>query len=171
MSPFAFKIPDSPVRGALARALDVGWDCYNRGVDPPEINETLAQSIGSIAGVKILAPGEYAQDHDNCATYTFSVRGRQPWASSWRRGGVPRRLWNDGIAFLGEHRYTPTRDPQPEDVIAYAMNAAHRPILHFGVYEGVGYVASKFGIGPVLYHPIGAVDGLYGSQGMFFSCR
>jgi hypothetical protein len=169
MPRYAFEIPDSPVRERLAQILDAGNIYYKKGATPDQINQVVAHGIGSITGITIIAPGEYTPRHTDCSIYTFRVRERQPWARPWLREGAPGELWDDGITFLGGRGYAPTLDPQPQDVIAYGEDAVRGRFIHFGIYEGDGYVTSKFDMGPILHHPIDAVDTLYGSEAIIFT--
>lgn len=129
--------------------------------------------IAKVAGFSIVEKRNPEDDYRyRCAEYAFK---KEPWKIEGyksEKDGITqeRTFWTDPEQFITERGYDKLMGtPEDGDIIAYGLNDLNEFVYnHFGTYQGIGKVVSKFERGHVYKHPWHLVPEAYGDQVVFF---
>jgi hypothetical protein len=124
----------------------------NAGLPDTAVDDTLS-ALGTIPGIEVVEDRSFMQDFSyRCAEYTFGTVQKEPWAEHFITEKQP-EFWRSTEDFLERKGYQKTVVPTPGDIVAYGgTNGDSRWFGHFGIFEGLGKVVSKFGRGPIIRH-------------------
>lgn len=136
----------------------------NAGLPDIAVDETMNE-LTKVPGIEVVEDRSFTADFGyRCAEYTFGTVKQEPWAQRFIPSTHP-QFWRSTVEFLGEKGYQKTVEPAPGDVVAYGgVEDGNIWFGHFGIYEGLGKVISKFGRGPVLRHDASAIPKSFSRQ-------
>lgn len=142
---------------------------------PNENALAITNTIGNLPDMTILDPGNFSSIRNLCFHYAFGTRNNEPWATPYSDGADREidvfRFSNDSLSWLRGKGYSPVSEPETGDIVAYGFfdprDRRQWSLQHFGVYEGLGQVTSKFAQGPVVSHPVLSVPEVWGNRMVF----
>lgn len=155
-----------------------------------EDSETAYGAIGNLEGIEI-ETGKNYKLHQSSAEFVFIENKQESWHLPEGQT-ITDQLWRNGLDFLLNHDYVVVIEPQPGDIVGYAIkdqfenipeayqddHAVIESILkehrkppyfqHFGIYEGNNQVLSKYDEGRLYKHKLEMVPNIFGTQIYFF---
>ncbi|HVA96781.1 MAG TPA: hypothetical protein VND99_03945 [Candidatus Acidoferrales bacterium] len=168
--PSFMHLEESPVR----MEMDQVFERIGKELEAGRYSKanTVADSMGRIDGIEILRRSrDYGGDFiRRCEYFVFGIMNRENWAYSER--GLTDFVTGNMQFFLEEEGYQILEEEVPVvgDVVAYHMRDEdwNTSFEHFGILGPNGKVISKFGLGPIVRHPLKLVPSSYGDSVYFF---